>query len=57
MLRRLLRDGEDLRELPGKLSLFTDNPGLFEKYVIASEVALEVLELLFSQIFGKDMGV
>ena len=54
MLRRLLRDGEDLRELPGKLSLFTDNPGLSEKYVIASEVTLEVLELLFSQIFGKD---
>ena len=54
MLRRLLRDGEDLKGLLGKHSLFTDHPGLFEKYVIASEVSLEVLELLFSHIFGQD---
>ena len=51
-MRRLLLHGGDLDAL--RLPLFKQRPGLLEKYLIASEVSLDVLDLLFSRIFGKD---
>ena len=51
MLRALLRDSEAAKEIFEKVGLFK-SPELLEKYVIASEVTVEVLGLLFSRIFG-----
>ena len=53
-MRRLLLHGGDLDVLRERLPLFKQRPGLLEKYLIASEVSLDVLDLLFSRIFGKD---
>ena len=53
-MRRLLLNGGDLDALCERLPLFKQRPGLLEKYLIASEVSLDVLNLLFSRIFGKD---
>ena len=53
-MRRLLLHGGDLDALRERLPLFKQRPGLLEKYLIASEVSLDVLDLLFSRIFGKD---
>ena len=53
MLRRLLRDSEAAKALFEKLGMFKD-PELLEKYVIASEVTVEVLDLLFCRVFGSE---
>ena len=53
MLRRLLRDSEALKALSEKLGLFRD-PEVLEKYVIASEVTAEVLDLFLARIFGTE---
>ena len=53
-MRRLLLQGGDLNALCERLDLFKQHPGLLEKYLIASEISLDVLDLLFSRIFGKD---
>ena len=54
-MRRFLHAG-DLNALRERLPLFKQHPGLLEKYLIASEVSLDVLDLLFSRIFGKDVA-
>ena len=52
MLRRLLRDGEAFFE---KAGLFRE-PEKLEKYVIASEVTVEVLDLFLSRVLGTERG-
>ena len=53
-MRRLLRgDGAGGVSLE-KLELFQQNPGLLEKYLIGSEVSLEVLDLFLSRLFGSE---
>ena len=56
MLRVLLRDSEASKALFEKAGLFKD-PGLLEKYVIASEVTVEVLDMLFSRVFGTERAL
>ena len=51
MLRGLLREGGDAKALLEKLGLFND-PERLEKYVVASEVTVEVLDLFFARILG-----
>ena len=53
MLRGLLRDSEAARELFDKVGLFKA-PEVLEKYVIASEVTVEVLDLFLSRVFGTE---
>ena len=53
MLRRLLRDSEAAKALFEKLGMFK-SPELLEKYVIASEVTVEVLDLFFCRVFGSE---
>ena len=53
MLRRLLRDGAE-RAFLEKLGIFQQNPGLLEKYLIGSEVTLEVLDLFLTRLFGSE---
>ena len=53
MLRGLLRDSESAKALLEKMDLFKA-PELLEKYVVASEVTVEVLDLFFSHIFGTE---
>ena len=54
MLRRLLREDGAERAFLEKLDLFQQNPGLLEKYLIGSEVSLEVLDLFLSRLFGSE---
>ena len=56
MLRVLLRDSEAARALFENVGLFK-SPELLEKYVIASEVTVEVLDLFLSRVFGTERGV
>ena len=51
MLRRLLSDTDAVRALSDKLGIFKD-PQQLEQYVVASEVAVEVLDLFFSRVLG-----
>ena len=53
MLRGLLRDSEAAKALFEKFGLFKD-PERLEKYVIASEVTVEVLDLFLSRLFGTE---
>ena len=53
MLRGLLRDSEAAKSLFEKMGLFK-TPELLEKYVIASEVTVEVLDLFLSRVFGTE---
>ena len=53
MLRGLLRDSEATKALLEKVGLFK-SPELLEKYVIASEVTVEVLDLFLSRVFGTE---
>ena len=53
MLRALLHDSEALKTLFENVGLFK-NPELLEKYVIASEVTVEVLDLFLSRVFGTE---
>ena len=53
MLRGLLRDSDAAKELFEKVGLFKD-PELLEKYVIASEVTVEVLDMFLSRVFGTE---
>ena len=52
MFRRLLEDGGAGKEMLEKFELFRQNPGLLEKYLIASEFSLEVVDLVLSRVFG-----
>ena len=54
MLRRLLREDGAERVSLEKLNLFQQNPGLLEKYLIGSEVSLEVLDLFLTRLFGSE---
>ena len=54
MLRRLLREDGAERVSLEKLDLFQQNPGLLEKYLIGSEVSLEVLDLFLTRLFGSE---
>ena len=51
----LLRDSEAVKALFEKVGLFKA-PELLEKYVIASEVTVEVLDLFLSRVFGTERG-
>ena len=51
MLRELLRGGEAARALFEKVGLFK-SPEVLEKYAIASEVTLEVLDAFLARVFG-----
>ena len=53
MLRAILRDSEAAKAVFEKVGLFKA-PELLEKYVIASEVTVEVLDLFLSRVFGTD---
>ena len=53
MLRALLRDHEAEMGVFEKVGLFK-TPELLEKYVIASEVTVEVLDLFLSRVFGAE---
>ena len=53
MLRALLRDSEAAKALFEKVGLFK-TPELLEKYLIASEVTVEVLDLFLARIFGTE---
>ena len=53
MLRGLLRDSEAAKALFEKFGLFK-SPELLEKYVIASEVTVEVLDVFLSRVFGTE---
>ena len=53
MLRGLLRDSEAAKALFEKAGLFK-SPEMLEKYVIASEVTMEVLDLFLSRVFGTE---
>lgn len=53
MLRGLLRDSQAVRALFEKFHLFKA-PEQLEKYVIASEVTVEVLDLFVSRVFGTE---
>ena len=53
MLRGLLRDSECAKGLLENAGLFKD-PKLLEKYVIASQVMVEVLDSFFSHVFGTE---
>ena len=53
MLRDLLRDCESAKGFLEKAGLFKD-PKLLEKYAIASEVTLEVLDAFLARVFGTD---
>ena len=53
MLRGLLRDSESAKGLLENAGLFKD-PKLLEKYVIASQVMVEVLDSFFSHLFGTE---
>ena len=53
MLRALLRDHEAAMGVFEKVGLFK-TPELLEKYVIASEVTVEVLDLFLSRVFGAE---
>ena len=53
MLRKLLSDSGAAKALLENLQLFKE-PGVLEKYLIASEVSLEVLDMFFSRIFGNE---
>ena len=53
MLRALLRDSDAVTALFEKTGLFK-SPELLEKYVIASEVTVDVLDLFLSRIFGAE---
>ena len=53
MLRGLLRDSEAAKALFEKVGLFK-TPELLEKYLIASEVTVEVLDLFLSRILGTE---
>ena len=53
MLRGLLRDREAAKALFEKVVLFK-SPELLEKYVIASEVTVEVLDVFLSRVFGTE---
>ena len=55
MLRGLLRDSEAAKALFEKTGLFK-SPELLERYVIASEVTVEVLDLFLSRILGTERG-
>ena len=55
MLRVLLRDSEAVKALFEKTGLFK-SPELLEKYVIASEVTVDVLDLFLSRVFGEERG-
>ena len=55
MLRGLLRDSEATKALFEKFDLFKA-PELLEKYVIASEVTVEVLDVFLSRVFGSERG-
>ena len=55
MLRGLLRDSEATKALFEKVGLFKA-PELLEKYVIASEVTVEVLDVFLSRVFGTERG-
>ena len=55
MLRGLLRDSEATKALFEKFGLFKA-PELLEKYVIASEAAVEVLDVFLSRVFGSERG-
>ena len=54
MLRRLLREGGAERDFLEKLDIFQQNPGLLEKYMIGSEMSLEVLDLFLTRLFGSE---
>ena len=54
MLRRLLREDGGERVSLEKLDLFQQNPGLLEKFLIGSEVSLEVLDLFLTRLFGSE---
>lgn len=56
MLRDLLRDCESAKGFLEKAGLFKD-PKLLEKYAIASEVTVEVLDSFFSHVFGTERSV
>ena len=49
----MLRDSEAAKALFEKFGLFK-SPELLEKYVIASEVTVEVLDLFLSRVFGTE---
>ena len=51
MLRGLLREGAAAKALLESLGLFND-PERLEKYVVASEVTIEVLDLFFARLLG-----
>ena len=53
MLRGLLRDSEAAKALFEKAGLFK-SPELLEKYVIASEVTVEVLDVFLARVFGTE---
>ena len=55
MLRGLLRGSEGAKALFEKIGLFK-SPELLEKYVIASEVTVEVLDVFLSRVFGTERG-
>ena len=55
MLRGLLRDSEATKALFEEVGLFKA-PELLEKYVIASEVTVEVLDVFLSCVFGTERG-
>ena len=51
MLKRLLHDTDAVQALSDKLGLFRD-PQQLEQYVVASEVAVEVMNLFFTRVLG-----
>ena len=53
MLRGLLREGAAAKALFENLGLFND-PERLEKYVVASEVTVEVLNMFFARILGTE---
>ena len=55
MLRGLLRDSEAAKAFFEEFGLFKA-PELLEKYVIASEVTVEVLDVFLSRVFGTERG-
>ena len=54
MLRTLLQEDGAKRAFLEKLDIFQQNPGLLEKYLIGSEVSLEVLDLFLTRLFGSE---
>ena len=57
MLRLLLKEGEAGKNLLEKLNLFQAEPGLLEKYIIASEVSVEMLDTFLARLFGNEKSV